>query len=152
MSQVSLRDVFPQAASTPQREAIKMPPATPSSPTSRRTWDLLLNHNNEKQGVTLYRNIKSPKSYIRKVKLENPNAEGLEFPAGQIDRFLQTNDITALASETSERNLTWDGEDADFVWEQAEIFLVLSDTKRPADSTANVPTPAANPPPPYSPV
>ncbi|KAJ3395767.1 hypothetical protein HDU80_010202 [Chytriomyces hyalinus] len=150
MSQVSLRDALIHTAATPQREAIKIPSATPSSPTSGRTWDLLLNHNNEKQGVTLYRNIKSPKFYIRKVKLENPNVECLEFPAGRIDRFLQTNDILSLASETSGGNPTWKDEGADFVWKQAEVFLMLSDAKLAANSTVNVPTPAANAPPPYS--
>ncbi|KAJ3242262.1 hypothetical protein HDU78_001464 [Chytriomyces hyalinus] len=150
MSQVSLRDALSHTAATPQREAIKIPSAAPSSPTSGRTWDLLLNHNNEKQGVTLYRNIQSPKFYIRKVKLENPNVECLEFPAGRIDRFLQTNEIWSLASETSGGNLTWKNEGADFVWKQAEVFLMLGDAKLAAHSTVNVPTPAENAPPPYS--
>ncbi|KAJ3264520.1 hypothetical protein HDU77_008382 [Chytriomyces hyalinus] len=132
MSQVSVSD-----AATPLREAIKMPSETPStSPSERRLWDVLVNL---KQSMTLYRNIYEPNSYVYPAKIENPLAEDLQFPAGQIDNFLERDDIKTRTSKTSKGNLTWKGENTEFVWKSAIEFLALSDNKLPTSENAKLP-------------
>ncbi|KAJ3244720.1 hypothetical protein HDU77_009750 [Chytriomyces hyalinus] len=129
MLQVSLSDVVPHTTATPTKDATEMLPATPSSPTSKHAWDLFVNHNDPKQGVGLYQNISCPDSYMKKAKEENPNVEWLGFPTGEVEDFLQTDEVRARASMTSEGNLTWKGDAAAFVWKWAQDLHGQSDTR-----------------------
>ncbi|KAJ3243177.1 hypothetical protein HDU77_010518 [Chytriomyces hyalinus] len=145
VSQVVLKDADPGNASPLQKEATKMPLATPSTPSSGRTWDLLLNHKNPNKGVVLRRRVNRPEGYLKAVraKEQNPNVECLKFPTGQADELLRT---IGMCVPEEKLTHTWWREDASQVWRAAEDFHTGCETK--LRTSAHVQTPAANSPPP----
>ncbi|KAI8838466.1 hypothetical protein BJ741DRAFT_123521 [Chytriomyces cf. hyalinus JEL632] len=127
------------------------PPSTPGSPSDEPTGAMLINHNIA-NGVTLY-TVARPESYLETVKKKNALAEGVEFSAEDVDRFLQTIENSTRSSLTSGGNPNWKDKDAKLAWGAAKEFSEKSETKLhtrvkqiPAESPPSIPSSSTNKP------